>query len=376
MVRIWDYKEEYKQLRSSILKSLDDVFNSGTLICGDNVRTFEKTFSKYINNNYGIGVANGTDALYVSMKAFGISSESEVITVSNTAIPTTTAIAMTGADPVFVDVNKYFLMDASKIEDVITEKTAAILPVHLYGQICDMREINRIASKYNILVIEDCAQAHGATQYNEKAGSFGDVGAFSFYPTKVLGAYGDGGFITTDSRVIYSKMNRLRFFGINRNEISENKWDGKYYAQEDARNTCTSRLNEVQAAILNEKLKYLEEYIRQRREIANRYTEELSDTDLLLPLEAYGNKHVYYMYVVMHDDRDRIIKSMLDNDISLNVSYPYPIHTMLGYKYLNYKYGDLPVTESFSDKIFSLPIYPNLTYDDQSLVINALKKII
>ena len=254
----------------------------------------------------------------------------EVITTSNTAVPTVTAIVNTGASVRFVDINEYSLMDVSKITNSISKKTKAIIPVHLYGQMCEMDEIMNIAKKNNLKVIEDCAQAHGATYKGKKAGSIGDVGCYSFYPTKIFGAYGDGGFITTNNEKLYDRMKRIRFLGMEKKKMSSGHWNGKYYAVEHGTN---SRLDEVHAAILLKKLPYLDEWIDRRREIAKRYNEELKNSQIELPIEHPDNKHAYYIYVVAHDERDKIMSSLLKKDIHLNISYPWPIHIMDAYNH-------------------------------------------
>ncbi len=375
MIKVWDYLKEYEQIRDEVLQEVDGVFKRGTLVFGPKTEEFEDKFSAYCDSTYGIGVNNCTDALYIALKALDVGDGDEVITVSNTAVPTCTAIAMAGATPVFVEIDEYSLMDVSKLEDVITDKTTAIIPVHLFGQTCDMDSINNIAKKHNLKVIEDCAQSHGATYKGKKAGSMGDIGCFSFYPTKIFGAYGDGGFITTNNEDLYDKMNRMRFFGMERKKMSSGHWNGKYYAIEHAPNTSNSRLHELQAAILLVKLNYLDEWINRRREIAKRYDEELKGI-LDLPKEAQHNRHAYYIYVVAHTERDRIMKELVDNDIHLNISYPWPVHTMIGYEYLGGKEGDLPITERRANEIFSLPMYPTLTDDEQTIVIETLKKIV
>ena len=375
MIKVWDYLKEYEELREEVLNEIDGVFKRGTLVFGPKTTEFEKKFSTYSDSEFGLGVSCGTDALYVAMMALGIGEGDEVITVSNTAVPTCTAISMTGAKPVFTEIDEYSLMDVSKLEDEITDKTKAIVPVHLFGQTCDMDSINEIAKKHNLKVIEDCAQSHGATYKGKKAGSLGDVGCFSFYPTKIFGAYGDGGFITTDDEELYDKMNRMRFFGMERKKMSSGHWNGKYYALESAPQTCNTRLHEVQAAVLLVKLKHIDEWIERRRQIAKRYDEELNGI-LDLPIEAEHNRHAYYIYVVAHTDRDRIMEELTERDIHLNISYPWPVHTMIGYKHLGYMDGDLPITERRANEIFSLPMYPTLTDDEQTIVIKALKEII
>ena len=375
MIKVWDYLKEYEQIRDDVLGEIDGVFKRGTLVFGPKTEEFEDKFSTYCDSKFGIGVGNCTDALYVALKALGVGSGDEVITVSNTAVPTCTAISMTGAEPVFVDIDEYSLMDVEELPSTITDRTRVILPVHLFGQTCDMDTILDIAKKNNLYVIEDCAQAHGATYKGRKAGSMGDVGCFSFYPTKIFGAYGDGGFITTDNEELYDKMNRQRFFGMERKKMSSGHWNGKYYAIEYGPDTCNTRLHEVQAATLLVKLKYIDEWIDRRREIAKRYDEELVGV-LDLPLEAEHNRHAYYIYVVAHTDRDRIMEELTKRNIHLNISYPWPVHIMIGYEHLGWQDGDLPITEQRANDIFSLPMYPTLTDEEQTEVIDSIKDII
>ena len=317
------------------------------------------------------GFGGCTDALTLSLRAVGIKEGDEVITVSNTAIPTVSAIVQTGAVPVFVDVKEEdYMLDVTRLEGAITEKTKCIMPVHLFGQCADMDEINRIAAKHNLKVVEDCAQAHGATYKGKKAGSLGDISAFSFYPTKTLGAYGDGGMVVTDNEELFASVHGLRFYGIvsyGKPQVSR-----KYYSEYHGYN---SRLDELQAAILLGKLGHLEEYIAGRRKIADIYKNELSGTSLTLPDENEYNRHTYYVYVVRHPQREKIMEKLKENNIFVNISYPYPIHLMEGYKFLGYEEGSLPVTEKLAAEIFSLPMYPTLSYEDQELVIDVLKKV-
>ena len=374
MIKVWDYLKEYELLRSEILGAVDDVFRGGVLIFGPKLEEFEEKFSAYQDSKFGIGVGNCTDAITISLKALGIGRGDEVITTSNTAVPTVTGIVNTGASVRFVDINKYSLIDVNKIENVINSKTKAIIPVHLYGQMCEMDKIMQISKEYNLKVIEDCAQSHGATYKNKKAGSIGDVGCFSFYPTKIFGAYGDGGFITTNNENLFDKIKRIRFLGMEKKKMSSGHWNGKYYAVEHGTN---SRLDEVHAAILLKKLNYLDEWIDRRREIAKRYFEELNDTPLDLPIEHPDNKHAYYIYVVAHEDRDRIMSELVKKDIHLNISYPWPIHIMDAYKHFVCGSCDcLPNTEVSAKKIFSLPMYPTLTDDEQGIVIKELKSLV
>ena len=383
MIKVWDYIPEYKKHRKEFLNAIDEVFKSSTLIFGPKLSEFEKKFKKYVGTKYGLGVGNGTDALYIAMKALDIGVGDEVITTSNTAVPTVTAIVNAGATPVFVDVDKYYLINAELIKRKITKKTKAIIPVHLYGQACDMDAINKIAKKNNIHIIEDCAQSHGAEYKGKKTGSLGDVGCFSFYPTKILGTYGDAGFITTNSEKIFDKMMRIRFLGMERKKMSSGHWNGQYYAVEHGTN---SRLDEIHAAILLIKLKNLHKSIQKRRKIAEIYNRELKNTDLVLPETNKKNKHAYYVYVVQHKDRDKIMSELIKKDIHLNISYPWPIHIMEPYKKFTKrmscsecnkcKFTCLDNTSLFSKKIFSLPMYPELTLKDQLYTIKSIKKIL
>jgi dTDP-3-amino-2,3,6-trideoxy-4-keto-D-glucose/dTDP-3-amino-3,4,6-trideoxy-alpha-D-glucose/dTDP-2,6-dideoxy-D-kanosamine transaminase len=372
MIKVWDYKKEYKNEKKESLAAVEAVLESGILVFGPHLEEFEKKFSKYCNCKFGVGVGNCTDALEIALRALKIGNGDEVITVANTAVPTISAIVSAGATPVFVDVDEYHLMDVSKVEDVVTEKTKCILPVHLYGQSVDMDSVSKLAQKYNLKIVEDCAQAHGATYKGKKVGSMSDAGAFSFYPTKVLGAYGDGGMITTNSEELCDISQRLRFYGMEKKKMSSGHWNGKYYSLEHGTN---SRLDELQAAILLKKLTHLDEYILRRCEIAKKYDNELSSTSMILPKERGDNKYVYYVYSVKHSKRDLFIEKLRERDIHVNISYPWPIHTMAGYEYLGWKDGDLPITEKYANEIFSLPMYPTLTNDEQTEVINAVMKI-
>ena len=221
MIKVWDYLKEYDFLRNEILNAVDEVFKSGTLIFGPKLDEFERKFSNYHDCKFGIGVGNCTDAITIALKALDIGYGDEVITTSNTAVPTVTAIVNTGAKVKFIDVDKYYLLDTEKLNNLINVKTKAIVPVHLYGQMCDMDLIMDVATKHNLNVIEDCAQSHGATYREKKAGSIGNVGCFSFYPTKILGAYGDGGFITTNDKKLFERMSRIRFLGMERKKCPQ-----------------------------------------------------------------------------------------------------------------------------------------------------------
>ena len=363
-IKLWDYLKEYEKEKEEIYAALDKVFQSGRLILGESVQNFETEFSKYCGVKYGVGVNSGTDALFIALKALEISQGDEVITVANTAVPTVSAIVSTGATPRFVDIDpETYLMDTGQLKKVITKRTKCILPVHLYGQCVNMEVIRKIAQFYGLKIIEDCAQAHGAIFKGEKAGSMSDIAAFSFYPTKILGGYGDGGMVMTNDKKLYTKLRRLRFYGM----------ENRYYSLEHGYN---SRLDELHAEILLRKLTHLDEYIGRRRTLAKRYDEKLKDTSLVLPKTMPGNQHVFYLYICRHPQRDKIISELRKRDIIVNISYPWPIHLMSGYNFLGYKEGDMPQTEAIANEIFSLPMYPTLSEREQEIVSAALHKIL
>ena len=362
-ITVWGYLKEYAETKDELLKAVTEVFESGTLILGQKVKDFEQAYSDYIGVKFGVGCDNGTNAITLALKALEIGKGDEVITVSNTAIPTVSAVVTAGAMPVFVDINpETYLMDVAKVEAAITSKTKAILPVHLFGQCVDMDPLLDIAQKHHLYVVEDCAQAHGAEYKGRKAGSMGDISTTSFYPTKILGAYGDGGMVNTNNEEWAQHLRRLRFYGAEKT----------YYAEEHGFN---SRLDELQAALLLSKLPKIEYYISRRREIAALYQEGLADSGLILPKEAPYNRHAYYLYVVRHPRRDEIIEKLRENNIYVNISYPWPIHTMKGYQYLGWHEGDLPNTESAAKEIFSLPMYPSLKNEEVKRVIEVLKGV-
>ena len=375
MIKPWSYTDEYKNLRKKILNSIDKTLNSGELFFGKQLNKFEKNFLKYNKLKYGVAVGSGTDALIIALKTLGIgnNSKDEVITVSNTAIPTVSAIRSAGAKAVFVDVGSDYLMDVNKIEKKINKNTRAIVPVHLYGQACNMERICAIAKKNNLKIVEDCAQAQGAKINDKYVGSFGDLGCFSFYPTKILGAYGDGGFISTSSKKLYQKARRIRFYGIEQLN-NKNKFNKKYYANEHGIN---SRLDEIHASILNIKLSKVNYYINKRKKLAKLYSNELKNTELKLPIEKKNYSHVYHLYTVYHPKRDLILKELKKKNIKIKIYYPFPIHKMKAYgKLKNKKKIKLEKTEKMSKGIFSLPLYPELKYKKAYKFAKILRKII
>ncbi|QFZ21439.1 DegT/DnrJ/EryC1/StrS family aminotransferase [Saccharothrix syringae] len=364
-IRVWDYLAEYEAEREDVLDAVETVFRSGQLVLGESVRRFEEEFAGRHGTAHCVGVDNGTNAVKLGLQALGVGPGDEVITVSNTAAPTVVAIDAVGATPVFVDVREDdFLMDTDQVEAAITERTRCLLPVHLYGQCVDMAPLRALADEYDLRLLEDCAQAHGARHHGALAGTMGDAAAFSFYPTKVLGAYGDGGAITTPHDDVERNLRRLRYYGM----------EERYYVVETPGHN--SRLDEVHAEILRRKLRRLDDYVAARREVARRYAEGLADTGLELPRVAEGNEHVYYVYVVRHPRRDEIIERLKGYDIHLNISYPWPVHTMSGFAHLGVPAGSLPVTEDLAGRIFSLPMYASLTPDLQDKVISAVREVL
>ena len=375
MIKTWTYVEEYRDSRKKILNSIDKTLKSGELFFGKQLEEFEKNFLKLNKFKYGIAVGSGTDALIIALKALGIGNNfnDEVITVSNTAIPTVSAIKNAGAKVVFVDIGNDYLMNANKIEQHITKNTKAIMPVHLYGQACDMKKICQISKKNNLKIIEDCAQAQGAKFNNKYVGSFGDLGCFSFYLTKILGGYGDGGFISTNSLKLFQKVRRIRFYGIELFD-KKNKFNKKYYANE---NGVNSRLDEVHATILNIKLSQVKNYIDKRKKLAKLYSKELNNTSLKLPFEKQNCQHVFHLYTVYHPKRNLIIKKLKKKNIQIKIYYPYPIHKMKAYNNLNQKRKlHLPITEKISKGIFSLPLYPKLKYGEVCKIAKVLKTVL
>ncbi|WP_031086803.1 DegT/DnrJ/EryC1/StrS family aminotransferase [Streptomyces sp. NRRL WC-3549] len=367
---VWDYLAEYDAERGDILDAVQQVFGSGRLVLGESVHGFEAEYAAHHGLPHCVGVDNGTNAVQLALEALGIGRGDEVITVSNTAAPTVVAIDAAGATPVFVDVRaEDHLMDTRLVEAAITPRTKAVLPVHLYGQCVDMEPLRRIADAHGLSIVEDCAQAHGARHRGRLAGTMSEAAAFSFYPTKVLGAYGDGGAVLTASSDVDAALRRLRYYGM----------EDVYHVERTPGHN--SRLDEVQAEILRRKLTRLDTYIARRREIADRYAEGLADLrepgGLELPAVAEGNDHVYYVYVVRHPRRDEIIRRLAEeHDISLNISYPWPVHTMRGFAHLGVPPGSLPVTERLAQRIFSLPMYPSLSEGLQEKVIAALRDVL
>lgn len=360
-VAYWDYLEEYAVSKEEVLAVVDRVFSSGRLILGGEVSHFEERFSAFAGARFGVGVNSGTDALFLALKTLGVAPGDEVITVSNSAVPTVAAIRCAGACPVFVDVEAdTFLMDASRIEAAITPRTRGLLPVHLCGQAADMVPILELAQQKGLWVLEDCAQAAGALYRGRPVGSFGAIGAFSFYPTKVLGAFGDGGMAVTSDENFARRLRRLRFYGM----------EEGYYAQEEGYN---SRLDELQAALLDYRLDKLEAETGRRRRLAELYDGALGGMgDIRVPMTRKDRTHQYYLYTIRTAERDRLKERLAKAGIESRINYPTPIHLMRGYSFLGYREGSLPVTERLSREILSLPMHPRLRDEELSRIVETI----
>lgn len=363
VIRYWDYLDEYKIHKDEYLRICDEVFSSGRLILGSRLEAFEHKFANFCKTRYSVGVASGTDALFLALKALDIGRGDDVITVANTAVPTVAAIRAAGANPVFVDIEEdTYLMDVSLLESAITKRSRCILPVHLYGQMADMTPLLDYAHHYGLAVVEDCAQACGATYNGCSAGSLGDAGAFSFYPTKVLGAFGDGGAVTVSRTDLHERLRKLRFYGM----------QCGYYAEEEGFN---SRLDELQAALLDTRLGRLDVAVAQRRRIADIYGNGLAGVgDISLPAVLPNRGHQFYLYTIRTKQRDKLMSYLAGQGIESKVNYPDPIHLMRGYRFLGYSPGSLPVTERLADRILSLPIYPELPEEHAAGVVAAIRR--
>lgn len=356
-----DVKLRYESLRDKLDKTVQRVLPSGYYILGPELEQFEKNFSDFLGATYSVGCASGTEAIYLALKACGVGPGDEVVVVAHTAVPTISAISMTGAEPVFVDIDPAtYVMDATKVAAALTPKTRAIVPVHIYGQVVDLDPLFELGWQRGIPVIEDVAQATGATYKGRIAGTMGAFGAFSFYPSKNLGAFGDGGAVCTNSEEGYKKLLMLRNYGQSK----------RYYHDEIGIN---SRLDELQAAILDAQLPYVHEWNARRREIAKRFTAGLKDI-VITPAESSFGTHVYHLYVIQTADRDGLQQYLLERGIQTLIHYPVPAHLQKAYAYRGYTQGSLPVTEQVTRRILSLPMFPELTNDQVDLVIDEVRK--
>lgn len=357
-----DLKRQNKIYKKELISAIEKVVDDASLIMGPDVIEFEKNFASFCGKKYCIGLNSGTDALLFALLAYGIKPGDEVITVPNSYFSTAMVISLTGATPVFVDINQEsYNIDVSKIEEKITEKTKAIIPVHLYGQAADMDPIVTIAKKHNLIILEDCCQAHG-TLYKEKKVPYADAGAFSFYPGKNLGAFGDAGALVTDNEAVKNKLELLR------NDGSKVKYVHEILGYK-------SRLDTIQAAILNVKLKYLDNFIEKRRTAAKLYNELLEPLSAIkTPKEMAYGKHAYHIYAILSEKRDDLQKHLESKGISTVIHYPTPIHFQPAYSKLGYKKGDFPKTEQFAKSELSLPIFPEITEEEIKYVAKTIKE--
>lgn len=359
-----DIARQYKNLKKEMQKAIWNVLEKQSFILGEQVEKLETDFAKYCNVKYGVGCGSGTAALFLAIDSFGFNRNDEIITTPFTFIATASSIISAGLKPVFVDIDEStYNIDVKKIENAITKKTSAIIPVHLYGQPCDMDELMKLSKKYKLEIIEDCAQAHGAEYKNKKVGAFGKTSCFSFYPGKNLGAYGDAGIVLTNDEKICDKLKLLRNHGRHT----------KYYHEIHGYN---HRIDGIQGAVLNVKLKYLDNWNSRRQQIAKLYDEYLKDTELLLPKVGKNRTHVYHLYVVRHPDRDRIIEQLKEYKIFSVIHYGTPLHLQPCFADLKYKKGSFPVSEKVANEVFSLPMFPELTDREVKYICDCLKKII
>jgi dTDP-4-amino-4,6-dideoxygalactose transaminase len=360
MIPILDLREQYHELKNEIARAVEDVFEGGHFINGPNVQALEGEIARYVGTEHAVGLNSGTDALHLALRALDIGPGDEVITTPFTFVATTEAIGIVGATPVFVDIDPTtFNIDPKLIEGAITSRTKAILPVHLYGHPAPMREIMAIAKNNNLAVVEDCAQAIGASIDGKKAGSFGDVGAFSFFPSKNLGAFGDGGMVTTNRKDLADRMRSLRAHG----------GRVKYHHEELGVN---SRLDEVQAAILRVKLPHLDRWIERRRANASWYGEHLSRF-VEVPLETVGTLHVYHQYTIRVRERDRVQQQLKDAGVQTMVYYPVPLHLQEVHHSLGQGEGTFPHAEQAAREVLSLPMFPELSAEQRERVRDSLR---
>jgi dTDP-4-amino-4,6-dideoxygalactose transaminase len=362
MVPFLDLRAQYRAIQPEVDAAIAGVFASGRFILGEQVAAFEREFALYCGAQHGIGVGSGTEAIHLALLACGVGPGDEVITVPNTAVATVAAIEQTGAQPVFVDVDwQTRNLDAGRLEAAITLRTRAIVPVHLYGLPADLRPIQAIARRHNLRVVEDCAQAHGALYRGQRVGSIGDLGCFSFYPTKNLGAYGDGGFITTNDAALAGRLRLLRVYGWHERDHSLIKG-------------LNSRLDELQAAVLRVKLKHLDTWNGRRRHLAALYSESLCDTSVALPAEPPGVQAIYHLYVISTPARGALRAHLKSRGFESLVHYPMPIHLQEAYSGMGHEVGSFPNAERLAREILSLPLYPEMDEQVVAQVAQTVKE--
>jgi dTDP-4-amino-4,6-dideoxygalactose transaminase len=359
-----DLATQSRQIRDEVLRRMGEVIDAGRYILGQEVAEFEEIFARYCQVPHAIGVANGTDALHLALRALEIGPGDEVITVGNSFAATAFAIAYTGAEAVFVDIDPAtYNIDPTLIEQAITNKTKAIIPVHLYGQPAPMNEILDIARRHQLYVVEDCAQSHGAEINGQRCGSFGDFGCFSFYPGKNLGAFGDGGAVITKNAGLAERVQLLRNYG----QRVKNRHDLLGY-------NC--RLDTLQACVLLTKMQYIEQWTEERRQVAKWYAEELADLDLTLPFETPHYRHVYHLYVVRHPERDLLLKHLSELGIYGGIHYPNPLFRAAPFHSSVTIPFELPICSQFANEILSLPMYPEMTREHVVRVADGIRSFV
>ena len=364
LIPIVDLAKHYQSIENEINDVVLSVLSSGHYILGKNVEAFEEELAKYLGCKHVISCANGTDAILLSLMSLGIQRDDEVITVAHSFFATSEAIALSGAKPVFADIKEDdFNIDPAKIEKLITKKTKAITPVHIYGQPCEISLVTEIAKKYNLYLIEDCAQALGAKFNNKFVGTFGDVGTFSFFPTKNLGAFGDAGAVCTNNDDIAKKIKQLRVHG------SPERYVHEYIG-------LNSRLDEIQAAVLRVELKYLDKWNKDRQKAARYYDELFNNLNqITTPMVKPNCNHVFHQYTIRVKERDYLSEQLQKIGIQTIIYYPIPIHLQKAFNCLGYKKGSLPITEKICNEILSIPIYPEIKSEDQKYIVENIKSI-
>lgn len=348
------YKDEYDNAAINTLES-------GWYIMGNKGEKFEEEFASFAGTEYCVGLNSGLDALILAFRALGIGKGDEVIVPANTYIASILGITENGATPVFVEPDKYYNLDANKIEEKITNKTKAILVVHLYGQAANMNKIKEISEKNGLYLVEDCAQSHGANHQERSTGTWGDIGCFSFYPTKNIGAFGDSGAVVTNNKEIFKKIKMLRNYG------SKIKYHNDIVG-------VNSRLDEIQAALLSVKLKHYNELRLERASIAERYLHEITNKSIILPKIRKESDHVWHLFVIQYADRDKLQKYLASCGIGTQIHYPIPPHLSKAYEGLGYKVGNYPITEQYASTVLSLPLFEGMTVDEVQYVIDIVNR--
>ena len=346
------YQDEFE-------KKVIKILRSGWYVLGNEVTDFEGAFADYLGTKYCVGLASGLDALWIAFRALGIGTGDEVIVQGNTYIASVMGITINGATPVFVEPDEYFNINASKIEEKITDRTKAILVVHLYGQASNMEAIMKLAAKYRLKVVEDCAQSHGACFEDNMTGTFGDIGCFSFYPSKNLVAFGDAGAIVTDSMELAEFVRTFRNYG------SEKRYYNKMIG-------ANSRLDEIQAGLLHVRLNHMRELQEERISLCKRYLLELNNPYIILPQIREKATHVWHQFVIRSDRRNELIDYLNKKEIGTIIHYPIPPHLSEAYRYLNLAKGSLPITEKYADTVCSIPLYIGMTHEEQDYVIECI----